>query len=182
MLRKRLDQEFFWDFKLFLNSPWMNVHSSLSELPQLRGFHHLLMAFANRVFASSVALRAELRPQWGPWRKPEEEAGCLALVQQGLFSPSMTRQAWSSVLMHCRNAEMDSQQGGVPPRFTSRKESSWPSALGCRVGSCPGVCAVRGHKCCQLQRVTEESCLSSLLYCLGCVTDTLLSSVGVILR
>lgn len=140
------------------------------------------MAFANRVFASSVALRAELRPQWGPWRKPEEEAGCLALVQQGLFSPSMTRQAWSSVLMHCRNAEMDSQQGGVPPRFTSRKESSWPSALGCRVGSCPGVCAVRGHKCCQLQRVTEESCLSSLLYCLGCVTDTLLSSVGAILR
>lgn len=109
MLRKRLDQEFFWGFKLFLHSPWMNVHSSVSELPQLRGFHHPLMAFANRVFASSVALRAELRPQWGPWRKPEEEVGCLELVQQGLFSPSMTRQAWSSVLMHCRNAEMDSQ-------------------------------------------------------------------------
>lgn len=69
----------------------------------------------------------ELSPSWGPWRKPEEEAGCLEPVQQGLFCPAMTRQAWSSVHMHCRKAKMDSQQGGVPSRFTMRKESSWPS-------------------------------------------------------
>lgn len=151
----------------------MCIPQPLTDLPPAEGFHCLLMSFANKVFASSVALKV------GPMEESRGRSRLLELVQKGLFCPGMTM---SSLHMHCRNAEMDSWQGGVPLRFTSRKESSWPSALGCRVGSHPSVCAVRGHKRCQLQKVREESCLSSLLCCLGCVADNLLSSVGAILR
>lgn len=68
-------------------------------------------------------------------------------------------------MVFCTNALQKccdgSWYGGIPLGFTSRKEFSWTSALGCRVS--PSVCAVRGHKHCQLQRFKEQSCLSSLL-------------------
>lgn len=63
----------------------------------------------------------------------------------------------------------------------SRKEPSWPSALGCRVYICSNVCALREHRCSQLQRV-EKSSVYPLSFAAWAVSDTSLSSLGVILR